>query len=147
MKGNLSYKNKEGLYPKRFFERGSWQYQEDRPDCKRCGRKARYHHKESDGSVKSWRSFCTMCHKNSSHPKIYGYRLHKKKFCGKCGFQAIHPAQLSVDHIDGDHLNHDVDNLQTLCQNCHALKTVMNGDHNGIKYIPQNRELTGRLNG
>ncbi len=33
------------------------------------------------------------------------------------------PCQLDVDHIDEDHDNNDSNNLQTLCSNCHRLKT------------------------
>jgi len=36
---------------------------------------------------------------------------------------ALHHTQLDVDHIDGDHRNNDPANLQTLCKNCHVLKT------------------------
>lgn len=115
--------------------RGLWQYQEDRPICKYCGLKARYHTKNKDGSVKSWRSSCTMCHKNRGQEQ-YRYRLNKKTYCEKCGFVAIHRVQLDVDHIDGDHKNNIESNLQTICANCHRLKTVMCGDHNGIAYIP-----------
>jgi len=35
---------------------------------------------------------------------------------------------LTVDHIDGNHSNNNPENLQTLCPNCHAVKTVINGD-------------------
>ena len=45
-----------------------------------------------------------------------------------CGFVPMHPCQLDIDHIDGCHSNNDHDNLQTLCANCHRLKTHMNGD-------------------
>jgi 5-methylcytosine-specific restriction endonuclease McrA len=38
-------------------------------------------------------------------------------------------AQLTVDHIDGNNVNNDLDNLQTLCFNCHAVKTRINGDN------------------
>jgi 5-methylcytosine-specific restriction endonuclease McrA len=31
--------------------------------------------------------------------------------------------QLDVDHIDGNHRNNNPENLQTLCANCHRLKT------------------------
>lgn len=53
----------------------------------------------------------------------YGYKRHKKDSCEHCGFTAIHKCQLDVDHIDGDHSNNKLDNLQTLCANCHRLKT------------------------
>jgi cytochrome c553 len=115
--------------------RGDWQFQEDRPNCIICGRKARYHTKNEDGSVKYWRNLCTMCHKNSGQEQ-YKYRLYKKNYCEICGFEAIHPVQLDVDHIDSNHKNNEEHNLMTLCANCHRLKTVMNGDHNGVEYNP-----------
>lgn len=56
------------------------------------------------------------------------YKLFKKESCEECGFFAKHPAQLHVDHIDGDKKNNDPSNLQTLCANCHAYKTAMKAD-------------------
>lgn len=56
------------------------------------------------------------------------YKNHKKSFCECCGFVAVHNCQLDVDHIDGNHKNNEVSNLQTLCANCHRLKTWMNKD-------------------
>lgn len=47
----------------------------------------------------------------------------KKKSCEACNFVALHPCQLDIDHIDGNHHNNDEANLQTLCANCHRLKT------------------------
>jgi hypothetical protein len=43
--------------------------------------------------------------------------------CRRCGFVPEDLCQLTVDHIDRDHSNNDKDNLQTLCGNCHYLKT------------------------
>ena len=56
-------------------------------------------------------------------------RINKKTHCEKCGFVAVDPCQLDVDHIDGNHKNNDPSNLQTLCANCHRLKTVKNKDY------------------
>jgi hypothetical protein len=53
----------------------------------------------------------------------YIYRKHKKDHCERCKFIPVHPCQLDVDHIDGNHENHKPENLQTLCANCHRLKT------------------------
>jgi len=37
--------------------------------------------------------------------------------------------QLDVDHIDGNHKNNEINNLQTLCANCHRLKTKLERDY------------------
>lgn len=62
------------------------------------------------------------------------YILHKKDHCEYCNFIPIHTCQLDVDHIDGNHKNNNISNLQTLCANCHRLKTHMNEDW---KFIPK----------
>jgi 5-methylcytosine-specific restriction endonuclease McrA len=57
------------------------------------------------------------------------YRRHKGSYCEKCGFIPEHKCQLDVDHIDGNHNNNNPENLQTLCANCHRLKTFLNKDY------------------
>lgn len=47
-----------------------------------------------------------------------------KPVCEQCGFVAEHRCQLDLDHKDGNALNHKQENLQTLCANCHRLKTL-----------------------
>jgi len=56
------------------------------------------------------------------------YIIFKKDVCDFCGFVPVNPCQLDVDHIDGDHKNNSPSNLQTLCANCHRLKTYLNKD-------------------
>lgn len=56
------------------------------------------------------------------------YLKFKKPFCEICNFVPVHSCQLDVDHINGDHYNNEESNLQTLCANCHRLKTYMNKD-------------------
>ena len=51
------------------------------------------------------------------------YRKYVKSFCEQCGFIPEHICQLDVDHIDKNHKNNAPENLQTLCANCHRLKT------------------------
>ncbi len=53
------------------------------------------------------------------------YRLHVGDKCERCGFVPEHICQLDVDHKDGNHSNNAVENLQTLCANCHRLKTLL----------------------
>jgi hypothetical protein len=70
---------------------------------------------------------------NSIHP----YRRYRKNYCentmGFLGFTCtatiVDSAQLDVDHIDGNPENNDVNNLQTLCKNCHTMKTLNNKDY------------------
>lgn len=60
---------------------------------------------------------------SSLSPEGMRYKRHKKDYCEDCGFKAIHMCQLDVDHIYGNHANDDLNNLKTLCANCHRLKT------------------------
>jgi hypothetical protein len=79
------------------------------------------------GGLRSqWR--CRKKYKMTNNALYFPHRLHKKDSCEACGFIPRHPCQLDVDHIDGDHGNNEVTNLQTVCKNCHALKTQHNKD-------------------
>lgn len=51
------------------------------------------------------------------------YQDLKKDYCENCGFQAQHRCQLDLDHVNGDRTDHRPENLQTLCANCHRLKS------------------------
>ena len=66
--------------------------------------------------------WCRRCRK-----EIYEkpYLKHRKDYCEFCGFKPVNMCQLDVDHIDGNHKNNKKDNLQTLCANCHRLKTYI----------------------
>src|SRR3546814_15667297 len=59
----------------------------------------------------------------TSDKKRRPYRKHLKESCVNCGFVPQHTCQLDVDHIDGNHANNNPSNLQTICANCHRLKT------------------------
>jgi 5-methylcytosine-specific restriction endonuclease McrA len=50
---------------------------------------------------------------------------YKKMYCEKCGFVPLDSCVLDVDHINGREIEdpHHPSNLQTLCANCHRLKT------------------------
>ena len=69
---------------------------------------------------------CSAVHRRGNLKFSYPYREHKKTYCEQCGFVAINKCQLDVDHIDGNSKNNDLSNLQTLCANCHRLKTFIN---------------------
>lgn len=65
--------------------------------------------------------------KYGAHKKVHkrrkAYHKYKLDYCQACNFKAVHTCQLDVDHIDGNHSNNLPENLQTLCANCHRLKT------------------------
>lgn len=67
-------------------------------------------------------------HPKGRHNTEIAMRKRKTLICEKCGFKAEHSCQLDVDHIDGNHENNDMSNLQILCANCHRLKTYVNKD-------------------
>jgi hypothetical protein len=73
---------------------------------------------------------CNAVYKRNIIKSQYPYAVHKKDTCETCGFIPVHASQLDVDHIDGDRWNNDPINLQTLCANCHRLKTHLSGDSN-----------------
>lgn len=62
------------------------------------------------------------------------WRKHKGDTCERCGFIPEHTCQLDVDHRDGDKKNGNPDNLQTLCANCHRLKTAISREHINLRY-------------
>jgi hypothetical protein len=71
---------------------------------------------------------CGTQHKISTNKFSYPYRIYKKDKCEHCGFVPVHLSQLDVDHMDGNKNNNNLSNLQTLCANCHRLKTYVNKD-------------------
>ena len=89
---------------------------------------------------KKYSKYCTKCSKHNhnlgaEHVRCLA-RKHSQKYnsskynkyikgdsCEFCKFVAVVPGQMEVDHIDGNHSNNSHSNLQTLCANCHRLKT------------------------
>ena len=97
------------------------------PKC-RCGGNKRIYYKKGKQYISA---VCKACARWSSKKmgNAKNYRIHKKEYCEACGFVAKHKSQLDVDHIDGNGSNNNIDNLQTLCANCHRLKTHENRDY------------------
>ena len=67
--------------------------------------------------------FCNRTCKERNRRKKY--LIHRKEYCEQCGFIPKHICQLDVDHINGIHEDNKINNLQTLCSNCHRLKTMI----------------------
>jgi hypothetical protein len=81
--------------------------------------------------------YCTSHHKQYHGMKGH-YKVHRKEYCenidGRLGFKCttnivLPRVQLHIDHIDGFNDNNEVENLQTLCADCHAIKTVVQGEN------------------
>jgi len=97
--------------------------QPERPICQSCNIKLAHKNGISKKGFIKWHKFCDSCHKKEYKMGREIYRSVKGNSCVNCGFIAEDPCQLDVDHIDGNHKNNDHSNLQTLCANCHRLKT------------------------
>lgn len=100
-------------------------FEKTRKDKQYCSRRCKVRNSDLKNQRTNKRVKASRKNHNS---KTWIYRQHLKDFCESCGFIPQHLCQLDVDHIDGNHTNNDVTNLQTLCSNCHRLKTFLSQD-------------------
>lgn len=110
-------------------------FPQDRPKCPNCPNNvcapsgepkkdgSRYYQKACRGCLIKEKHGYRGATKKQYHKKGRGYGRYKKDHCEKCNFVPVNACQLDVDHIDGNRKNNNIDNLQTLCANCHRLKT------------------------
>lgn len=94
-----------------------------RPKCK-CGNMCKPNGISKVDGRNLYVKLCRSCSKAKHGTKDIRLKGYKKESCEACFFVPIHPCQLDVDHIDGDRNNMDLSNLQTLCANCHRIKTL-----------------------
>lgn len=91
--------------------------------CKKCGL-VRIRGRKRVKSHIYW--FCNRAYKGKADRKKEKHRKAKKDFCEICGFIAIDKRQLDIHHIDGNHYNDILENMQTICHNCHRLLHIKN---------------------
>jgi 5-methylcytosine-specific restriction endonuclease McrA len=115
LKTFLSMDHLKGDAKDRYFEEG-------RPKCIQCG--VKYARRQKNGPKYSKK--CQTCYHLTY--KKFSWKSHKKECCERCNFIPENSCQLSVDHIDGNKKNNELNNLQTLCVRCHKLKTIRNKD-------------------
>lgn len=91
--------------------------------CEKCGINVQTPGPKTKLGYKRFLPFCSSCTKKKYNlkKKHLKYREHKKDVCNRCGFIPEHPCQLDVHHIDLNHFNNNIDNLETVCANCHRL--------------------------
>ena len=101
-------------------------------ECLYCKKEFFLNRKDKKYCSRRCKQTASVCRIWGSNMNSYRRRYNKgRKFvkrikCEICGFIPIHICQLDLDHIDGNHLNNDISNLQILCANCHRLKTIIN---------------------
>jgi 5-methylcytosine-specific restriction endonuclease McrA len=108
-----------------------------------------------------YRPFCDPCYRagRGLQPYAHGVTPWKKNVCANAdgkllGFMC--PTDftkipekfrlsgiIEIDHIDGDHLNNKLENLQELCKVCHHIKTQQCGDNIASKKRVYAHEIEG----
>ncbi len=70
----------------------------------------------------------------SNHIRKYLMIKYKHK-CSRCGWSKVNPytkvIPLEIEHLDGNYLNNNEDNLALLCPNCHSLTPTYKGANKG----------------
>jgi 5-methylcytosine-specific restriction endonuclease McrA len=97
-----------------------------------CNAKVSYHKKS--GNKYKWKQFCSA-HRGPLKAEVDNWKMsqgcsNKNAHHGfVCTSHITSPAQLDVNHIDGDRHNTSEKNLEILCKVCHQRVTIDNGHH------------------
>lgn len=112
-----------------------------------CNNNVDYHNRYSksnnSGYGFKWKQACNY-HRGAGKPEFDRWKLesgcaNKDAHYGfACTTNITSTSQIDVNHIDGNKLNTDSDNIECLCKVCHARVTVESG-HNQNRYTYQVR--------
>jgi 5-methylcytosine-specific restriction endonuclease McrA len=90
-------------------------------DCLECGVVYLLYRYNRNGKITFRCGKAQRAYQRKVDDKRNPYKRHKTKTCSKCGFVAEDICQLDVHHKDGNHSNNALENLKTVCANCHRL--------------------------
>lgn len=93
---------------------------QNRPFCTNCRVSLAKPNGVSKHGFKKWHKYCSSCAKAAYNPK-FGYLLHKKSKCEKCGFIPEDRCQLDIIYKDNNSKNKEKSNMKTVCANCSRL--------------------------
>ena len=97
-----------------------------------CGKNACQKRKNKNGTY-LYHLFCSKHQKMRTKLKVSkddGCLNQKTGYLGfPCNTVVLDSCQLTIDHHDGDRFNNDPQNLKTICQSCHSLKTKIFSEH------------------
>ena len=72
-----------------------------------------------------FKRYCDGCRPFKDRGKDRNYRQHLQMKCERCGFEAVVRDQIDVHHKNGNHQDNRIENLESLCANCHRLEHAM----------------------
>lgn len=71
-------------------------------------------------------------------------RGHKCQHCKNCTW-LNKPITLEIEHIDGNHMNNKLDNVELLCPNCHSMTPTYKSKNNGNgRHVRRQRYQQGK---
>lgn len=92
--------------------------------CEICGIRPKSRTGTKYKGRRYWKRWCEACRPDRRMGQS-NYRQHLQMTCQRCGFEAVVRDQMDVHHRDGNHKNNSVENLESLCANCHRLEHAM----------------------
>lgn len=94
--------------------------------------------KEYEKYISDWKLGKNDGMRGNYQISLHIVRYLKEKYnysCSECGWSKVNPytnkIPLEVEHIDGNYLNNNENNLLLLCPNCHSLTSTYKGANRG----------------